>query len=876
MKSGAPWQLSGLTWQTRQAAREAARRAGMPVGEWLDSVIAQSTQADELHNELPAEYDDEHAYSAEREYREQDRSARQRNAREERDRQADDARNERTRRTSAPNPCLHDLGPARVRHHDSPKSDRSDSGRGGEDAEAYDYRDDAARRRTELEQTLPFAHEAARPAINKELEELQARLDHLTCQLSQVATLSAGNAARRNEREAEPTRELIAVVSKLDRRLDQLIAEGRSSKEEIERQVHAVGRAVADLQREPARAPAPADSVTPLEQALSEIADRQRALDGFSPAPPTPAAAPGAGSESLPRARTQELSGLEQQLRQINSQIEGLKPCGMDKAIGTLRNDLAQIGVMLQDAMPPKSVEALEREMRKLTERIDASRNAGADGAALASVEHGLAEVRDALRGLAPTDNLPGVDRELRALSHKVDALAQNSQDPAALQQLESAIVALRGIVSQVASNDALASLSDEVHALAGKVERASPPRDDGVLNALEERIGALADALAARNQGGQSVPHDLEAVIAGLVDKIERVQLTRTDHTTLGQLEDRIAKLVEKLDASNARVTQLEAIERGLAELLIHIEHQRSSPDAQTASAGVEMDALSRDLADLRYTEKKTQESLELVHGTLGNVVDRLAMIETDMRRALEEAEFQVEERALRDRAAAIEGEASGSERRALGPSLPPDHPLEPGSRDSRPRSSAAERIAASESALIGTAASSTAEPASASNFIAAARRAAQAASREKPTRRDVSAQKEIGASGGKLAGRIGKLRALITGAAIFAIVVGGFQIVRTYLSDPAEPEVATPASPAETAAPASAQPPLPAQHDLPKTDKAIPRRTEPIAPDKKLAGTESPIGRQSAAFPDASSVAGGSSSITVPPTSLPAPIPT
>ena len=28
------------------------------------------------------------------------------------------------------------------------------------------------------------------------------------------------------------------------------------------------------------------------------------------------------------------------------------------------------------------------------------------------------------------------------------------------------------------------------------------------------------------------------------------------------------------------------------------------------------------------------TQESLELVHGTLGHVVDRLAMIETDMRR--------------------------------------------------------------------------------------------------------------------------------------------------------------------------------------------------------------------------------------------------
>ena len=135
------------------------------------------------------------------------------------------------------------------------------------------------------------------------------------------------------------------------------------------------------------------------------------------------------------------------------------------------------------------------------------------------------------------------------------------------------------------------------------------------------------------------------------------------------------------------------------------------------------------------------------------------------------------------------------------------------------------------------------------------------------------MSAQKEIGASGGKLAGRIRKLRALITGAAAFAIVVGGFQIVRTYLSDPAEPEVATPASPAETAAPASAQPPVPAQHDLPKTEKATPPRTEPIAPEKKPAGTESPIGRQSAAFPDASSVTALSSSMTVTPASLPAP---
>ena len=139
---------------------------------------------------------------------------------------------------------------------------------------------------------------------------------------------------------------------------------------------------------------------------------------------------------------------------------------------------------------------------------------------------------------------------------------------------------------------------------------------------------------LAARNNVGQRVPDELEAVIKGLVDKIERVQLTRGDHAALGHLEDRIAKLVEKLDASDARLNHLETIERGLAELLIHLEHHRVPNLARAGFPPAEVDDLARDVADLRNTGKETQESLELVHGTLGHVVDRLEMIETDMRR--------------------------------------------------------------------------------------------------------------------------------------------------------------------------------------------------------------------------------------------------
>src|SRR5258708_33400277 len=65
--------------------------------------------------------------------------------------------------------------------------------------------------------------------------------------------------------------------------------------------------------------------------------------------------------------------------------------------------------------------------------------------------------------------------------------------------------------------------------------------------------------------------------------------------------------------------------------------------------------------------------------------------------------------------------------------PTLPPDPPLEPGSSRSRPTASAADRIAASEAAVSKPPV--IADPGQKPNFIAAARRAAQAAALAGPT---------------------------------------------------------------------------------------------------------------------------------------------
>jgi hypothetical protein len=62
-------------------------------------------------------------------------------------------------------------------------------------------------------------------------------------------------------------------------------------------------------------------------------------------------------------------------------------------------------------------------------------------------------------------------------------------------------------------------------------------------------------------------------------------VQLTHTDRTALTHLEDRIAALVKRLDASDSRLGLLEGVERGLADLLVYIEQLRAANNAGTTA---------------------------------------------------------------------------------------------------------------------------------------------------------------------------------------------------------------------------------------------------------------------------------------------------
>src|SRR5215467_6793721 len=716
MTSDMTWQARGARPQPLEAAREAARRSGMSVGEWLDSVILQS------------------------------------------------ARQEGVKEAVAP--------PRRHEAHEEP--------------------------RQEAPPREPLAE------VNARLDTLAQQLDRLAATSAAIGVPKQGEAARREE---EMPQQIASALSQLDRRLDQLI-ERRPRASESERPANPSRRASPAEPSPPAgpnsatgsNSASGSKSATPsspLDQALAEIAERQRMLD-----------AEGVRSD-LPRAPTQGFGGLEQQLRSINSRIESLKP--VDGAVETLRDDLAEISHLIKDAMPRQAIEALETEVRSLAQRIDGKRDAGANAADLAGIELGLMEVRDALRALTPAENLVGVESAVRAMSRRIDDVAAATQDPATLQHLENAIAGLRSVLSHVASNDALARLSDEVRVLATKVEQVA---SFDILATLEQRITVIANALQSRPQADRDM-EDLEVLIQGLADKIERLQQASADHPNSSLIEEQLARLIEKVESSDARFSQLDKIERGLAELLRQIDRQIAQPTPTEGVPLPELDSLKRDV-------QRTHESIEAVHGTLGQVVDRLTVIETGMRGtpapaqpaseppSSAAAEIQVPDvdvgAATPAAPAALVPAAyvRTSDRAPIEPDLPPDHPLEPNRRHSP-----AERIAASQAALGapgGPARTSGSPDADAkANFIAAARRAAQAASTQLADRTDRRVPELVRHAHNddevpsKALG--GHARLLLIAASVVMVVLGSLQVFTGFFSGSNGPAAVAPQEPTVTA---------------------------------------------------------------------------
>ena len=310
--------------------------------------------------------------------------------------------------------------------------------------------------------------------------------------------------------------------------------------------------------------------------------------------------------------------------------------------------------------------------------------------------------------------------------------------------------------------------------------------------------------------------------------------------------LEQRVTYLLERLEASSdQRGGNLGRVEDGLQDILRHLETQHANfaalteaaaatPARRTAAWSISSSANCPTSASARSKPTaSTQDSLEAVHNTLGHVVDRLAMIEGDLRNvraapvapapqpappqaaapriamppqpkpelpnpaaaqqhfAAAPREFHAAQAPVPAAAAMTPGAISeilepqphAAHRDRAGPAARSS--ARAGNTAAGRVASPSERIAASEDAISDIPAGAR-EPASTSNFIAAARRAAQAAAtapagdKASPPRRS---RTPPATAPRKPSTVTSKIRSLLVGASVVVIVLGTFKMAMTLL---------------------------------------------------------------------------------------------
>jgi localization factor PodJL len=633
------------------------------------------------------------------------------------------------------------------------------------------------------DQEIKSQPHAAEPSDERadDFSKVQLRLDDLTRRIEHVAR--KGPAAYAPKRNRHDTDQLADQIERLEYRFHE-VASQRSE---------------------------PADQGTQsppmLDRAVAEFTSRRRMLNSEE-------------TSVRPPDTTLSLGGLEQQLRRITEQIETLKRPGVEEAIRTLRLELNDIGRALNEALPRHAIETLEMQIQVLAQRLAEGREAGIDGGALIGIANGLAEVRDALRDLMPAENLVGYNEAIEALTQKIDLIVAE-RNPATMQQLERSLTTLREMSAHVASNDTVSRLSAQVQTLAEKIDcLAGGPRSEVKLDDLASRIDALTRALAERTQVEAEVPQRLDGLIRTLSEKIGQLQQSGAGSIAADHLENRIVKLMERMDASDSRLDKLDAIERGLADLLVHIEELRANRKSTAIRAeGPIIDSLTQDMV---YTRK----SVDAVHRRLGDLFDRFAIIEKGIHgREADKPAIPKPETAQGDNfqfapsanlsAIALPVAAEPPIETSIVPEipvpadsvladaaplpiptafpvsnrietpariaieLPPDQPLEPGSGPPR-RATPSLRIAASEAALGGVRPAAGAS-ANKARFIAAARRAAQAAGEEQGSRIPrADTRKAPDNVTPPMRSRVAtRVKSALLAASIVAIIAGSFQLL-------------------------------------------------------------------------------------------------
>jgi len=540
MESATAWKVTGVGRETRVFAEEAARRAGLDLGDWLDEVIAERAAergvdpADLRRDDRLDAIGERIAGLARREDRfEDERRARPR------------------------------LEPRWSREAPRPRESRRNDDLLEDAIARLEGRAERAEALQAAAERLATVEQRVERALEPRVRDLDARLDAL---------------ARRVEHEPERRREPPKAAERP--RLDQPAAERpRFDSLPAERPRFDPKEAAAQIARRRGELDARAAGV--------EAAPRPRAVAAEAAAP--------SGFEPL----REEIAALTARLEKMRrEQAEQSPPAASD--VQAVREELAAMSRSLANLAPRNAVVALEGAMRDLSERVAALGDGGARDALSALI----VEAREALRAHDPHAAVAGLERELRTLGAKVDAIAQGVVDPAAFQRIRAQTEEVRNLLAAAASRPVpverlerqIGELADRVDRLAAspapqaesarlgaliadaraQIERSIPA---AALTAIERRLEELAQRMdAALRRPPPPAPID-PRVFEDLARRIDSLHGAVERQPDPARLEAVLREIAQKLDRPAAIGGSLEPLTGMLRDLGQRLDQRVGPP---------------------------------------------------------------------------------------------------------------------------------------------------------------------------------------------------------------------------------------------------------------------------------------------------------
>ncbi|GAB6845057.1 localization factor PodJL [Methylorubrum rhodinum] len=526
MSKTAPISIDSFDPEVLAAAREVAKRAGVPLESWIESVTAPTQSTPAGRREPPAAGPDRRQEIAEA------APAAALPAQDE------------PRPQEAPGPARHPSSHPAA--HPAPRKPAA------AEAAPLDASLDAMMKRLDaLDRSLDEQREASRSAAARMIGEIETRL---------AATQPPGPIA---EEEAVTGR-----LAEIERRMGEIAGQLSTPRP--------LGRRGKPLASE-------------MRDAVAEVRRRQRELEegaegGPAAIPQAPRAVEAAG---LPSPAIVELQAETTRLRDsLGSLATGRDVGALEQAMRALVTDIQRARAPGDLAAIAAPIELMRVQVERLADDVAANVHARVAG----EVERLALKVDGALTGAAPTfadqNALDGVFRELDEIRRLIGALA----GPERIQSLAQGVQAISAQIAQLQrGNDAeVAALKplleeirsglknpDESRALLGRFEALADRMDRAAESPAGNPVGELIGRLETLGESlrQQPAPPKDFASIRGMLETLaEKVDRVSTDGRGLDALEQHVVALAHRLDAPKAADPALGRLERTMGELVAQV----------------------------------------------------------------------------------------------------------------------------------------------------------------------------------------------------------------------------------------------------------------------------------------------------------------